>query len=103
MSQKYRLVTRSDMDGIVCASLLKELDIIDEVAFAHPKDMQDGTLSITNRDIITNLPYNANAYMVFDHHASEIERNKNAGSNMVKRPHRAIGRACGVPPLRRRC
>ena len=28
MSQKYRLVTRSDFDGLVCAVLLKELDMI---------------------------------------------------------------------------
>jgi hypothetical protein len=33
------LVTRSDFDGLVCAVLLKELDIIDDIKFAHPKDM----------------------------------------------------------------
>ena len=37
--KKYRLVTRSDMDGLVCAVLLKELDIIDDIKFVHPKDM----------------------------------------------------------------
>ena len=40
MSQeKYRLVTRSDFDGLVCAVLLNELDLIDEIKFVHPKDM----------------------------------------------------------------
>ena len=36
MSKKYRLVTRSDMDGLVCAVLLKQLDMIalDFPAFA---------------------------------------------------------------------
>ena len=38
---KYRLVTRSDMDGLVCGTLLKYLGIIDEITFVHPKDMQD--------------------------------------------------------------
>lgn len=71
---KYRLVTRSDFDGLVCAVLLKELDLIDEVTFAHPKDMQDGTVAITGRDIITNLPYVEGCYMTFDHHASEVTR-----------------------------
>lgn len=86
MSQKYRLITRSDLDGIVCAALLKELDVINEVKFAHPKDMQDGTVEITGKDIITNLPYHPNAYMVFDHHASELERNKVPALNLVNDP-----------------
>ena len=36
MPQKYRLVTRSDFDGLVCAVLLKELDMIDDILFVHP-------------------------------------------------------------------
>ena len=28
---KRRLVTRSDFDGLVCAMILKELDIIDDI------------------------------------------------------------------------
>jgi nanoRNase/pAp phosphatase (c-di-AMP/oligoRNAs hydrolase) len=71
---KYRLVTRSDFDGLVCAVLLKELDMIDDILFVHPKDMQDGTVDITDRDITTNLPYVASCYLCFDHHASEIKR-----------------------------
>ncbi|MDP3873233.1 MAG: hypothetical protein Q8Q80_11280 [Methyloversatilis sp.] len=67
-TQKFRLVTRSDFDGLVCAVLLNELDLIDEIKFVHPKDMQDGKIDITNRDITTNLPYVAGAYLVFDHH-----------------------------------
>ena len=86
MSPKYRLITRSDLDGIVCAALLKELNLIDEVKFAHPKDMQDGTIEVTGRDIITNLPFHPKAYMVFDHHASEMERNKQAYPNLVNDP-----------------
>src|SRR5689334_11212556 len=36
-SQKFRLVTRSDFDGLVCAVLLKHLDLINEILFVHPK------------------------------------------------------------------
>ena len=32
--QKFRLVTRSDFDGLVCAVLLNELELIDEISFA---------------------------------------------------------------------
>ena len=73
--QKYRLVTRSDFDGLVCAILLSEMNLIDEIKFVHPKDMQDGKVEISKRDITTNLPYVPGAHLAFDHHASETLRN----------------------------
>ncbi|MFD2262051.1 exopolyphosphatase [Lacibacterium aquatile] len=72
--QKYRLVTRSDFDGLVCAMVLKELDMINEIKFVHPKDMQDGKVEITKNDITTNLPYVEGVHLAFDHHASETIR-----------------------------
>ena len=36
---RFRLITRSDFDGLVCAVLLKDLDLIDDIKFVHPKDM----------------------------------------------------------------
>jgi len=79
--QRYRLVTRSDFDGLVCAVLLNELDLIDDILFVHPKDMQDGKIAITERDITTNLPYVAGAHLAFDHHASETLRNSGERPN----------------------
>lgn len=73
--KKYRLITRSDMDGLVCGVLLKDLDLIDEIVFVHPKDMQDGKVTVGAGDITTNLPYVPGAYLAFDHHASEATRN----------------------------
>ena len=75
MHSKYRLVTRSDFDGLVCGMLLRELGMIDDIKFVHPKDMQDGTVSITDRDIITNLPFVPGCHLAFDHHSSEVGRN----------------------------
>lgn len=74
MADKHRLITRSDFDGLVCAVLLRELDMIDEIEFVHPKDMQDGKVQVTSRDITANLPYVKGVYLAFDHHASEISR-----------------------------
>lgn len=74
MADTFRLVTRSDFDGLVCAVLLKELALVDDISFVHPKDMQDGVIEITSRDITTNLPYVEGVHLAFDHHASEIER-----------------------------
>ena len=74
MSEKYRLVTRSDMDGLVSAVLLKHLGILKDVTFAHPKDMQDGKVEIGPGDITTNLPYVEGVHIAFDHHHSETVR-----------------------------
>nr|WP_308469828.1 exopolyphosphatase [Kineococcus rubinsiae] len=79
----HRLVTRSDFDGLVCAVLLRQLGLIDEISFVHPKDVQDGTVEITDRDILTNLPYAPQAHLVFDHHHSETLRTGGTAANHV--------------------
>jgi len=81
--KKFRLVTRSDFDGLVCAVLLKELDIIDDITFVHPKDMQDGKIEITNNDITTNLPYVEGVNIAFDHHLSETIRNGKKDNHII--------------------
>ena len=84
--EKCRLVTRSDFDGLVCAALLKELGILEEIKFVHPKDMQDGLIEITDRDITTNLPYVPTARLAFDHHESETIRVGEERQNHVIHP-----------------
>ncbi|ASJ73029.1 exopolyphosphatase [Granulosicoccus antarcticus] len=83
MTDYFRLVTRSDFDGLVCAVLLKHIDLIDDIEFVHPKDMQDGKIDIGARDITTNLPFVAGAHLVFDHHESETQRNDTSVANYV--------------------
>lgn len=79
----HRLVTRSDFDGLVCAALLEELGMIDDILFVHPKDMQDGKVHITDRDITTNLPYVEQAHLVFDHHLSETVRVSGRSNHII--------------------
>jgi nanoRNase/pAp phosphatase (c-di-AMP/oligoRNAs hydrolase) len=74
MAEKFRLVTRSDFDGLVCAVLLRKLGILEEIKFVHPKDMQDGKVVVSHRDITTNLPYVPGVHLAFDHHSSETSR-----------------------------
>lgn len=74
-----RLVTRSDFDGLVCGALLKEAGIIDNWKFAHPKDLQDGLVEITEDDCLANVPYVEGCGLWFDHHSSEFERNSLEG------------------------
>jgi nanoRNase/pAp phosphatase (c-di-AMP/oligoRNAs hydrolase) len=81
--RKHRLITRSDMDGLVCAVLLRELELIGDIVFVHPKDMQDGKIDTLPVDITTNLPYVPGVHLAFDHHASEMERNGEIELNHV--------------------
>lgn len=83
---KFRLVTRSDFDGLVCAVLLKHLNKIDDILFVHPKDMQDGKIDITANDITTNLPYVDGVHLCFDHHESETVRNTERRDNHIIDP-----------------
>ena len=76
MEQKRRLVTRSDFDGLACAMMLRELGLVDEIKFVHPKDVQDGKVELSQNDITTNLPYDPRVGLAFDHHESEMDRLK---------------------------
>lgn len=82
-AQTYRLITRSDFDGLVCAVLLRELDMIGDILFVHPKDMQDGKVTVSATDISTNLPYVPGVHLAFDHHFSETLRNEKLGNHII--------------------
>ena len=56
--------------------MLRELGIIDEIKFVHPKDVQDGKVELSQNDITTNLPYDPRVALAFDHHESEVDRLK---------------------------
>ena len=83
LDRSYRLVTRSDFDGLVCAALLKELGILDDILFVHPKDIQDGKVDLTADDITTNLPYRPEVALAFDHHSSEDLRVTESAANRI--------------------
>lgn len=72
-----RLITRADLDGLTSAILLQEVEDIEEVDFAHPKDVQDGKVEITSNDILANLPYDERAGLWYDHHLSQSDASWN--------------------------
>jgi len=69
-----RLLTRADFDGLACAVLLKELGVVNDLKLIHPKDIQDGEIKVTKKDVLANVPYNPKCGLWFDHHSSEVER-----------------------------
>ena len=82
-AERYRLVTRSDFDGLVCAALLRHLGILDDILFVHPKDVQDGKVEMGPNDVTTNLPYSPDVAISFDHHSSETSRVRGPRDNHV--------------------
>jgi nanoRNase/pAp phosphatase (c-di-AMP/oligoRNAs hydrolase) len=82
-AERFRLVTRSDFDGLVCAALLRHLGMLDDVKFVHPKDVQDGKVELGAGDITTNLPYHPGVHLAFDHHSSETLRVTGSPANHV--------------------
>jgi nanoRNase/pAp phosphatase (c-di-AMP/oligoRNAs hydrolase) len=85
-ADRYRLVTRSDFDGLVCAVLLKQLGLVQDIMFVHPKDVQNRQVEIGPGDLTTNLPYSPQAHLVFDHHHSETLRNATIAGNHIIDP-----------------
>ena len=81
--ERYRLVTRSDFDGLVCAALLRQMDILGEVKFVHPRDVQHGKVELGPSDITTNLPFHPGVHLAFDHHSSETVRITRSHENHV--------------------
>jgi oligoribonuclease NrnB/cAMP/cGMP phosphodiesterase (DHH superfamily) len=74
-----RLITRSDFDGLVCAVLLEELGIVDEILYVHPKDVQDEKVAVNENDVLANVPFAEGCGLWFDHHSSEEERMRLGG------------------------
>ena len=69
-----RVLTRGDLDGLTSCVLLSLVEKIEEIRFAHPKDVQDGKVPCEEQDIVVNLPYVPGCGMWFDHHLSEKVR-----------------------------
>lgn len=68
-----RLVTRGDLDGLTAAVLITEMEDVSEILLVHPQDITDSKVTITEEDILANLPYDPRCAMWFDHHAHTIK------------------------------
>ena len=80
----FRLITRSDFDGLVSAAMLRDIGVVDSVLFVHPKDVQDGKVPVGRHDMLVNLPYVATAGQVFDYQAPGARTLPRVGySNLV--------------------
>jgi hypothetical protein len=56
------------MDGLTCAVLITSCEEIEDIQLAHPQDITEKRLFISDDDIIANLPYQSGCGKWFDHH-----------------------------------
>ena len=75
---------------------MKELGILDDILFVHPKDVQDGKVELTASDVTTNLPYRPEVALSFDHHSSEDARVDRGRRQPGRDLERRLGRARGL-------
>lgn len=92
MSDRRRLVTKCDIDGMTTGILLKELDLVGEVLFCHPRDVETGSVPITGNDITAGLPCRETAYLAFDHYQSAAAAKRGGGTVIVDTRMRSTSR-----------
>jgi nanoRNase/pAp phosphatase (c-di-AMP/oligoRNAs hydrolase) len=82
-NQPHRLVTRNDMNGLACAALLYFLNLIDDVVFVHPREIESGKFQLAEKDITANLPYIEKVHLAFQHRVDRSNQPTTQHSNYV--------------------
>lgn len=67
-----KIVTHSDFDGIVSAAICASVLKVDHVVFAGPLTIARSQLSITEKDVVCDLPYPLVCGLWFDHHEGNL-------------------------------
>ena len=68
-----KIVTHNDFDGIVSASLCAWVLKIQKVIFAGPLTIARSQITITERDVVCDLPYPLQCGLWFDHHEGNLQ------------------------------
>jgi hypothetical protein len=68
-----KIVTHNDFDGIVSASLCAWVLKIQKVIFAGPLTITRSQITITEKDVVCDLPYPLECGLWFDHHEGNLQ------------------------------
>jgi oligoribonuclease NrnB/cAMP/cGMP phosphodiesterase (DHH superfamily) len=71
--QYDKIVTHNDFDGIVSASLCSRVLKIQKVIFAGPMAITRSQITITEKDVVCDLPYPLECGLWFDHHEGNLQ------------------------------
>ncbi|UCD83933.1 MAG: hypothetical protein JSU92_11700 [Deltaproteobacteria bacterium] len=67
-----KIVTHGDFDGIISAAICSYALKVDKVMFAGPSTITRSLISISDRDIVCDLPYPLECGLWFDHHEGNV-------------------------------
>ena len=67
------IITHNDFDGVVSAALCSYVYKIDRIYFAGPGNIARADLTITENDIVCDLPYPLECGLWFDHHEGNLQ------------------------------
>lgn len=68
-----KIVTHNDFDGIVSASLCSWVLKIQKVIFTGPLTIARSQITITEKDVVCDLPYPLQCGLWFDHHEGNLQ------------------------------
>jgi oligoribonuclease NrnB/cAMP/cGMP phosphodiesterase (DHH superfamily) len=68
-----KIVTHNDFDGILCASICSAVLKVDRVIFVGPMAVSRNQVTITEKDIVCDLPYPVQCGLWFDHHEGNLQ------------------------------
>jgi len=68
-----RVITHNDFDGIVSASLCAYHYKVNNLYFSSPNNVIDKTITISDSDILCDLPYSGGCGLWFDHHIGNTQ------------------------------
>lgn len=68
-----QLVTRMDFDGLLSAAMIYEMERIEEINFANPKEWEEGRVrfEFDVGDAVVHLPFNPDCRLFFHNHAMD--------------------------------
>jgi len=68
-----KIITHNDFDGIVSASICAWALQIDRILFAGPLTILKSQITITEKDVVCDLPYPLQCGLWFDHHEGNVQ------------------------------
>ena len=68
-----KIVTHNDFDGLVSAALCAWALKVDRIRFAGPLTISKSQMTITEKDVVCDLPYPLECGLWFDHHEGNLQ------------------------------
>src|SRR4030043_1978836 len=68
-----KIVTHNDFDGIVSAALCTQALGVGKILFAGPLTILRSQITITEKDVVCDLPYPLQCGLWFDHHEGNLQ------------------------------